>query len=152
MIIEISNRQTEVAINSAEYENLAERMLTHLGITEAEISVAFVDNPTMAELNWRFLQHEGPTDIITFSLSEADADPLEGELVISAPWAADIAARNGDQVADELALYLAHGLLHLTGQDDIEPADALEMRFQELGLLKALGLSIPRNRFESIEG
>ena len=72
--------------------------------------------------------------------------------MISAPWAAEVAARNGDQVDDELALYLAHGLLHLAGQDDIEPDDALEMRCRELQLLKALELAIPRNRFESVEG
>ena len=151
-MIEISNRQSEVPINIAHFENLVQRMLAHLGLTEVEISVAFVDNPAIAELNWEFLQHEGPTDIITFPLSEPDKYPLEGELVISAPWAAEVADRNGDQVDDELALYLAHGLLHLAGQDDIEPDDALEMRRRELQLLKALELAIPRNRFESVEG
>ena len=152
MTIEISNRQSEVPINPAHFEKLAQRMLAHLDITEAEISVAFVDNPAIAALNWEFLQHEGPTDIITFPLSDPGVQILEGELVISAPWAADVAARNGDQVDDELALYLAHGLLHLAGQDDIEPEDALEMRLRELQLLKALELAIPRNRFESVEG
>ena len=127
-------------------------MLAYLNMTEGEISVAFVDNQAIAALNWEFLQHEGPTDIITFPLSDPGVQILEAELVISAPWAAEVAARNGDQVDDELALYLAHGLLHLAGQDDIEPDDALEMRRRELQLLKALELAIPRNRFESVEG
>ena len=152
MIIEISNRQSEVPIKIAHFEKLVQRMLAYLNMTEGEISVAFVDNQAIAELNWEFLEHEGPTDIITFPLSDPGLQILEAELVISAPWAAEVAARNGDQVDNELALYLAHGLLHLTGQDDIEPDDALEMRRQELELLKALELAIPRNRFESVEG
>lgn len=148
--VRVANRQAEVPINLEHFQTTARRMLTHLNIASAQISVAFIDNAAMAGINWRFLRHEGPTDIITFPLSEPGEEPLEGELVISAPWAAEVAKRNGDSVTDELTLYLAHGLLHLAGQDDIAPEDAREMRRRELEMLKSLGLAIPANRFEDV--
>lgn len=148
--VRVTNRQAEVPIDPEHFRATANRMLSHLNIASAEISVVFIDNPAMADLNWRFLQHEGPTDIITFPLSEPGEEPLEGELVISAPWAADVATRNGDKVSDELTLYLAHGLLHLAGQDDIAPDDAREMRQREMEMLKALSLAIPANRFDDV--
>lgn len=149
--VEVVNRQQVVAIDLGLMRAVACRILGELEISRAEISIAFVDNPAMAEMNWRYLQHEGPTDIITFPLSSAGDETLEGELVISAPWAADVAARNGDRVEDELVLYVAHGLLHLAGQDDIEPDDARQMRRRELGLLRALGRPVPANRFEDLD-
>lgn len=148
--VHVVNRQQEVAVDLGLIRTLAERMLGELKTGSAEISIAFIDNPAMADLNWRFLQHEGPTDIITFPLSDPGEEPLEGELVISAPWAANVAKQNGDLVGDELTLYLAHGLLHLAGQDDIAPDDAREMRRREMEMLKALDLAIPANRFDDI--
>ena len=146
--VQVVNRQQAVAVDLGVIRAVALQILAELKIGQAEISIAFVDNAAMAELNWRYLQHEGPTDIITFPLSSPEDDALEGELVICAPWAADVAQTHGDQVQDELVLYVAHGLLHLAGQDDIEPADARQMRLRELGLLQALGRPVPRNRFE----
>ncbi|MEI7921634.1 MAG: rRNA maturation RNase YbeY [Planctomycetota bacterium] len=152
MNVQISNRQSSVTIDTSYFKRLTEQMLGDLEMTDAEISVIFVDSPTIADLHLRFMQESGATDIITFPLSEPGDHPLEGELVICAPWAAEVAQRNGDSVTDELVLYLAHGLIHLTGQDDIQPEDAQEMRKREHKLLSSLNLVIPRNRFESIEG
>ena len=146
----VVNRQRLVAVDLELIRAEAVRILGELNVRQAEISIAFVDNPAMAEFNWRFLQHEGPTDIITFPLSSPDDERLEGELIISAPWAAEVAGTHGDRVEDELVLYVAHGLLHLVGQDDIAPEDARRMRQRELGLLRALGRPVPANRFEEI--
>ena len=148
--VEVANRQRAVEVNLELIRAEALRILAELNVSRAEISIAFVENAAMAEMNWRYLQHEGPTDIITFPLSSPEDETLEGELVISAPWAAEVAGRNGDRVEDELVLYVAHGLLHLAGQDDIEPADAQQMRRRELALLRALGRPVPVNRFEDL--
>lgn len=150
--VEVSNRQNDYVLCLEQYHALVQRVLAYLKIPAAEISVQFVDNPTIARLNWQHLQHEGPTDIITFPLSPPDSDQIEGELVISVPWASHTAAANGDQLEDELNLYLIHGLLHLLGQDDISQEDAQKMKFREYEILNALELTIPKCRFEFLGG
>src|SRR5438309_6366006 len=109
-------------------------------IREAEISLAFVDNPTIHQLNKRYLQHDEPTDVLSFPLSEANSRRLAGELVVGAEVAQAQAEAHGHSVQAELALYVIHGLLHLCGYDDKEPAEAAAMRERERHYLRLLGL------------
>lgn len=110
------------------------------GIRDAKISLAFVDDPTIHALNKRFLEHDEPTDVITFPLSGAGASKLEGELVIGVEVAQRQAAERGHSVDAELCLYVIHGLLHLCGYDDKRPKDAADMRERERHYLKELKL------------
>jgi probable rRNA maturation factor len=107
------------------------------GVTTARLSLAFVDDVTSERINGQFLNHSGPTDVITFPLTD---DPLEGELVIGAEVAARAAAERGHDVQAELALYVIHGVLHLAGYDDTTAAAARRMRQRERHYLAALGL------------
>lgn len=146
-IIEVTSRQKAMPVDPNHIRHLVSQMLTRLGYPQAEISIQLVDNASIANLNQSRLSHEGPTDIITFPMSQSDDPVLEGELVISAEWAKETALANSDTPLDELTLYLAHGLLHLAGQDDIAPEDARAMRFREYQLLTSLGITLPKNRF-----
>jgi probable rRNA maturation factor len=114
------------------------------GIGGAEISVALVDDHQIAEINQRYLNHAGATDVISFNLSEPDASGspcavLEGELVISVETADREAGRRGLSVESELSLYAVHGCLHLLGYDDGSPAEAERMRVAEEAVLVRLG-------------
>ena len=104
----------------------------------------------MANLHKQWLGIPGPTDVITFDLSESgSAGPrkapagLQGDIVVSAETARRTARQFGWTPRQELILYLLHGLLHLTGYDDILPADRRLMRAREKSLLQQLGLPIP---------
>ena len=108
------------------------------GVRDAEISLAFVDNATIQQLNWRYLQHDAPTDVLSFLLSETTAKNLAGELVIGAEVAKAQAESRGHEVGAELALYVIHGLLHLCGYDDKTNKAAGEMRQRERHYLKQL--------------
>ena len=88
----------------------------------ARISVAVVDDATIAVLNRQFLRHEGPTDVLSFLL-EQDEDGLEGEVVVSAETARRTAPRFGWSEGEELLLYVIHGTLHLAGYDDAKPRE-----------------------------
>jgi probable rRNA maturation factor len=109
-------------------------------VTDAEIGLAFVDNATIHQLNKRYLDHDEPTDVLSFPLSEPGAKKLAGELVIGAEVARAQAEARGHEVGAELALYVIHGLLHLCGYDDTSAAGAEEMRRRERFHLSALGL------------
>jgi probable rRNA maturation factor len=121
--------------------DVARRVLEAEGVVRAEISIAIVDDPTIHEVNRRHLDHDWPTDVISFILSGPDEEPLSGELIVSAETAARMAERDG--VWTELVLYVIHGLLHLCGHDDLTEEGAAGMRRREGELLAAEGLRHP---------
>src|SRR5439155_15407260 len=106
----------------------------------AKISLAFVDNPTIQQLNKRYLDHDEPTDVLSFSWNEGDGALLDGEIVIGAEVAIEQAMARGHDVQAELALYVIHGILHLCGYDDKSAEDAADMRQRERHYLEKLAL------------
>ena len=82
-----------------------------------------MDDETIHELNRRLLDHDWPTDVLSFVL-EDDGDHLEGEVILSADTAGDGRRRTRQLAAEEQLLYVIHGMLHLVGYDDKSDADA----------------------------
>src|SRR4051812_296265 len=138
--IAIASPQELLAVDRAAMRQLVRAVLDGEGVGDAEISLAFVDNPTIHTLNKRYLQHDEPTDVLSFPLSEPNASRLAGELVIGAEVALAQAQERGHDVQAELALYVIHGLLHLCGHDDKTPQAASAMRQRERHYLAALNL------------
>jgi probable rRNA maturation factor len=138
--VSIASAQEKVELPFARLREVGRAVLEGEGVGEAKVSLAFVDNETIHGLNKRFLNHDEPTDVITFPLSAPGAKKLEGEVVIGVEVALRQAAERSHAVEDELCLYVIHGLLHLVGYDDIKPKDAAEMRKKERHYLKALGM------------
>ena len=102
---------------------------------EYEIAVHFVSAKRMATMNHKHLGHEGPTDILTFDYGEANHI---GEIFICPVVAAKNAERNKESLMAELARYLIHGLLHMSGHDDKVPAARRKMKRKENRLLRQL--------------
>jgi probable rRNA maturation factor len=138
--ISIATPQELVPVDRTRMREVARTVLEGEGVADAEISLAFVDNPTIHRLNRRYLQHDEPTDVLSFPLSEPNAKKLAGELVIGAEVAQAQATEHGHDLQAELALYVIHGLLHLCGHNDGEPDDAARMREKERHYLDQLGL------------
>jgi len=82
--VAIANPQEVVPIDRAALRQVVRAVLDGEGVADAEISLAFVDNPTIHLLNKRYLDHDEPTDVLSFPLSEPNAKKLSGELVIGA--------------------------------------------------------------------
>src|SRR5256885_13673282 len=129
--VSVAVPQELVAVNRAQMRQVARTVLEGEGIDQAEVSLAFVDNPTIHRLNQRYLQHDEPTDVLSFPLSEPNAAKLAGELVIGVEVALAQAQERGHDVQTELALYVIHGLLHLCGYDDHDDSDRRAMRERE---------------------
>jgi len=109
-------------------------------VRRAQVSLAVVDDPTIAGLHERYLGQQGPTDVLSFLLDEADGC-LEGEVVVSAQTAVAQAGRFGWSAADELLLYVVHGALHLLGYDDATCPQRRAMRRRERRFVARLGLA-----------
>jgi probable rRNA maturation factor len=138
--ISIATPQEIVPIDRARMRETVRAVLAGEDVADFEISLAFVDNPTIHRLNQRYLQHDEPTDVLSFPLNEPNAPKLAGELVLGVEVAAEQAAARGHDVQTELALYVIHGLLHLCGYDDHDDAGRAAMRERERHYLRQLGL------------
>ena len=112
-------------------------------IRAAVISIALVNDAKIAQLNKDHLNHDGPTDVLTFDLREGvpdtdTHDTIEGEIVISAETAGREARRRGHATEAEVALYTVHGVLHLLGYDDHSDSQAERMHESEDAILSAI--------------
>ncbi len=110
------------------------------GIRDAKVAIAFVDNAHIHRLNKQFLNHDEPTDVLTFPSSPPGAKKLEGDIAIGMEIAREYAADRGHDVTLELLLYVVHGCLHLCGYTDTDDESAAEMRVKERQYLAQLGL------------
>ena len=141
--VEVSNTQGYIRVVESDLEALAVRCLTNEGVGPASITIALVDNATIHRVNRRHLDHDWPTDVVTFALSDPGEPELTGELVVSAQMAAESALRSGHDPMAELTLYVVHGLLHLCGFDDTDPESAARMRRGESEHLAREGIDNP---------
>ncbi|MBA4067602.1 MAG: rRNA maturation RNase YbeY [Isosphaera sp.] len=110
------------------------------GVAACRVTVAFVDDAHIHRLNNQFLQHDEPTDVLTFPYTQPGAKVLEGEVVIGYGVAKEYAADRGHDPNLELLLYTVHGCLHLCGYADADEGSAAEMRAKEREYLAKLGL------------
>ena len=111
----------------------------HCGFTSGSIGVRVTNDDAIRELNKKHLGHDYATDVISFGYS-ADVPNLDGELVVSIDTASREAQAVGWPVANELLLYIVHGVLHITGMDDHDQSDRSEMRASEESIFLKLGI------------
>ena len=133
--------ETAAAIDAERLESAVRLAFADSHYAWVEVSVAVVDDEMIHELNRQFLDHDYPTDVLSFAL-EDDPPRLEGEIVVSLDMAERCASEAGWSADDELLLYVAHGALHLAGYGDKPPEDVAEMRAAEADLLAKLGVTV----------
>ncbi len=154
-----ADEQADRRVAIERFAELARGALAAEGVVaDAEVSLLFVDEATIAELNDRFLGREGPTDVLAFPIDDEpqvrgrspdaggpgpgdSGEPddeevplLLGDIVVCPTVAERNAAEHGVSLEDELALLVVHGVLHLLGMDHVqdEEAERMERREQEL--------------------
>lgn len=154
-----SDEQSGSTIDLARWRQLAISALLHEGVHGAcELSVFFVDEPTMADLNKEHMGKVGPTDVLAFPLDAADmieqqgpgaltrgpARPhpdnddvptLLGDVVLCPVVAERQAPTHAGTFDDEVALLLVHGILHVLGFDHHDEETKTVMRARELAIL-----------------
>ncbi|MFI5911287.1 rRNA maturation RNase YbeY [Dactylosporangium sp. NPDC051541] len=147
MSIEIAN-ESGVDVNSDTVLAVARHALDEMGVNPlAELSILCVDVEYMTELNHRWMDGEGPTDVLAFPMDEGSVDhgpgegsgepALLGDIVLCPEVAAKQAAAAGHAAIDELALLTVHGILHLLGYDHAEPEEEAEMFGLQARLLES---------------
>ncbi|MFI4874410.1 MAG: rRNA maturation RNase YbeY [Blastopirellula sp. JB062] len=140
--VEITRRTQYAAPSDEAIRRAIAAVFAGESIQAYEVSVALVDDAEIHQVNRRFLEHDYPTDVVTFNLS-SDERLLEGEVVLSCQYAAAEAEKYGWAAEHEALLYVIHGALHLVGYDDHEDEDRLKMRRLERDYLERIGLEPP---------
>lgn len=148
-MVVVDDRQTFADLESQKWATLAAWALAHEGVgPNAEVGLAFVGIDEMTDLNRDHMGGSGPTDVLAFPIDgwnttpelapASDAPPaMIGDIVVC-PAVADQATSPDQTLADELALLVVHGALHLIGHDHFEPDERVRMQAREQVLLRAL--------------
>lgn len=137
--VRVANQQETLPLDFEQLRKAVRAALAGSEIRKAKICIAVVDDATIARLNKQFLDHDGPTDVLSFPMEERPGW-VEAEVVVSAETAQREAAGYGWGPHDELLLYVVHGVLHLAGYDDHSPGDEAAMRRRESEVLAELGI------------
>ncbi len=153
--IHLTNNQQLLPIDQSVISEVVTGTLKAEAVAGAEIVVALVDDEAIHSVNREHLQHDFPTDVISFLYDSNDKDEptppnniqrgaglwIDGELIISTETAIREARNYEWNPLDELRLYLVHGLLHLCGYDDQSDSEQAMMRSREREVLKQWNLS-----------
>ncbi len=158
----VADEQSVVAVDIDRWRKLAEAVLAAEGIRgHCELSLLFIGEIEMAELNLEFMGKDGPTDVLAFPIDAAELEmmsvsqpgstgpdraPIDqsdlplllGDVVICPAVAAGQAPEHAGSLDDEVALLVTHGILHVLGYDHEESAQREGMRAKELRLLEEL--------------
>lgn len=155
-----ADEQSDEPVETARWARLAEDVLVAEGARDdVELSLLFVDEVAIAELNKRFLGRDGPTDVLAFpidddvyeggrsvdslgpssgpsgDLDDSDLPTLLGDVVVCPAVARRNAPGHAGTYDDEVALLVVHGILHLLGRDHVDAAEAEAMEGRERELL-----------------
>ena len=156
-----ADEQSDVPLDLERWQRLALDVLRDEGVRGlSELSILFVGEGEMTELNEEYMGKSGSTDVLAFPIDGHDVtqvvigggatrgpdrapiDPgdlplLLGDVVVCPVVAQRQAPQHAGTVDDELALLVVHGILHVLGSDHAEHDEALQMRARELALLQA---------------
>lgn len=132
IIISLPDRS--VRVSRRRLEELIRFVARREGVRLGQVDLAIVGRKAIEEANVHYLRHAGPTDVISFDLSNSQVRGICAQLVVCGPVAAEQAPLHGTTSLEELMLYVIHGLLHVIGYDDlaIRPAAKMHARQDEL--------------------
>jgi len=152
LTIDFTDETNEVA---AQHTELVEKLLQHAASVEniepeTEVSVTFVTNGTIQDINSEYRGKDQPTDVISFALEELGEGEMAvtfegmprilGDIIISTDRAKEQAEEYNHSFERELGFLAVHGFLHLLGYDHMEPEEEKVMFTKQDEILQTFGL------------
>ena len=139
-MIEVVNRQRKLKIDCGRWQAFTTKVAAAMPEEVAGVTVAFVSDRAMRELNRLWRHKQGTTDVLSFPAEQDAFEKVEGsslgDVVISVEQAARQAKENRLSFDQEIAQLILHGIIHLCGYD--HSTDNGEMNRLELRLRKKL--------------
>lgn len=131
MSVDVTN-ETQWVIDPKVFSDLGIWVLDQMRVsTQSDLTIMFVDPDPIAELHMRWMNLEGPTDVMSFPMDELRPGTADhptppgmlGDICICPKVAARQAAESGHSAAEEMLLLATHGMLHLLGYDHATDAE-----------------------------
>ncbi|GEK29703.1 endoribonuclease YbeY [Kurthia zopfii] len=159
MILDIDFLDETDKVKDSDIE-LVEKLLQHAAKVEkieegTELSITFVTNEAIHEINKEYRQKDAPTDVISFALEElgegetaiiAEGMPrILGDVIISIDRTREQAEEFGHSFERELGFLAIHGFLHVLGYDHMNEEDEKVMFGKQDEILESFGLSRDSN-------
>lgn len=118
--------------------------------TAATLSILLAGDDAVRRLNRNFRQIDKATDVLSFPADQdaPEMDDYLGDVIIAVPVAAAQADAAGHTFLGELSLLVVHGVLHLLGQDHVDPGEKARMWAAQDAVLADLGLEMRSPRVE----
>src|SRR3954471_13038794 len=116
LVVHVATEQVRIPVGRARITHAVESVLRAERQRNAEVSITFVTDRRIARLNREHLDHDGPTDVISFGFApSALGGPITGDVYIAPAVARRNAIANGSGVREELLRLVVHGTLHVLG-------------------------------------
>jgi rRNA maturation RNase YbeY len=142
IMIEVVNRQRKMPLDCTRWQAFVEKAWQVIPSNADGVTLAFVSDRSMRELNQLWRHQQGTTDVLSFPFEQDEFEKADGsslgDVVISVEQAMRQAKENGLTLDQEIAQLILHGLLHLCGYD--HATDSGEMNRLELRLRRKLGI------------
>ncbi len=143
---QVTAEQQEFVTNLLEFAAIQEKVKEG-----SEVSITFVDNERIHEINKEYRQKDAPTDVISFAMEEMGEGEIEikgtdvpavlGDIIISIDRTREQAEEYGHSYERELGFLAIHGFLHLLGYDHMNEEDEKVMFSRQKELLDQYGLA-----------
>jgi probable rRNA maturation factor len=158
-VIYLSNRTRNAGLDTRSLSHTLARLLAEIGEDQTSVSLVFVRDRAMRELNRRHRGKDAPTDVLSFPLfaPEAfdrsgptrprgrahDGERMLGDIVVSVDTAQRQAAAYDAPLDREIERLLIHGVLHLAGHDHESAGERARMEREERRLARSIGMPWP---------
>lgn len=158
-MIYVANQTRGTGLDARALAALVEHLLAQIGEASSSVSLTFVRDPAMRELNRQHRGKDAPTDVLSFPLFGREAfdrraqtrpigsaggpERMLGDIVVSVDTAARQATEYDAPLEREVQRLLIHAVLHLAGHDHLEPGERRVMEAEERRLAQAIGMPWP---------
>jgi len=142
--ITCENRNPRKPIDLPAVKRMIKKVLTVLKKKDFGLNIIFVSNQRIRALNRKYLGEDKATDVIAFREDDSPVGGMRepyflGDIAISSDKAVQNAAEYGISFKKEIARYVIHGILHLTGYEDVIQCDRAKMKREENEILEKIG-------------
>ena len=161
-MVYLDNRTRGSGLDTRAAVRVLRRLLAEIGEAESSVSLTFVRDPAMRELNRAHRGKDAPTDVLSFPLRAphefdrsgptrpraggaraGEAERMLGDIVVSVDTARRQAADYDAPLEREVRRLLIHAVLHLAGHDHLEPGERAVMEAEERRLADSIGMPWP---------